>query len=526
MSKRKENNKQIKGDWTASISRLFVLTKKNLLRFWKNPKALGFLIGIPIMYYLIVGLIFAGADEGLSNYNIGWVDDDSTSAVTHPQYDLDLIYEIFDDMDEIEMTKYDSKDEAIEAALNEEIDAFIYFPQGFEADLEDNSYIDIAFWNNDTSTSTKFNISSMLDNLVSQTSSFFKITNETETDLNILLNNFENSEYDGILILNNNFSKGLDNDWDVNMSYQYRTDLSYAKSGYIIGVIEGIINSYFNAPSYNSTVSIPIFYPVPGSTLPDPVEYEMFFLQSVSPTTKSIIQNLVGSVISGIINTNPLEIDISYEVKSTVGEEVNYMTYQAPGLILYGPMTILSFAVIVLTSEKKDGIYKRLSSSEVKNWELVSSSILANLMLVFMQFAIGATILFMFGWNPIIYSPLDAIIGVMIAMFLFSFFILALAFALTPIFKDPDTAGGGVWVILIPLMMMSGIFFPIEMFGESMQAVANVLPTRFAVLILQGLLLKGLPLTDPSILLNFGLLTLYSIVIFAIGIKAFNKFKR
>ncbi|MHA1292992.1 MAG: hypothetical protein ACTSQJ_10020, partial [Promethearchaeota archaeon] len=36
---------------------------------------------------------------------------------------------------------------------------------------------------------------------------------------------------------------------------------------------------------------------------------------------------------------------------------------------------------------------------------------------------------------------------------------------------------------------------------------------------------KGLPLSDPSILSNLGLLAIYSTVIFVIGIKTFNKFK-
>ena len=148
------------------------------------------------------------------------------------------------------------------------------------------------------------------------------------------------------------------------------------------------------------------------------------------------------------------------------------------------------------------------------------------MVLVFMQVGIGATILFLFGWAPVVHSLADAIIGAILNIFIFSFFILALAFALAPVFKDPDTAAGGVWIILIPLMMLSGIFVPIELFGEGMASIASVLPTRFAVIIFQNLLLKGLPLSDPSTLLNMGLLLLYSSVIFIIGIFGFNKFKR
>ncbi|MFX1489856.1 MAG: ABC transporter permease, partial [Promethearchaeota archaeon] len=245
-----------------------------------------------------------------------------------------------------------------------------------------------------------------------------------------------------------------------------------------------------------------------------------------SPAVQATIENILVQVFSSIINNNPLEIDLPHEKKSIVGQVVNNITFSAPGYLLYGPMTILSFALVILTSEKKDGIYKRLASTEVKNYEIILSSIISNIVLIFMQFGIGAVILTIFGWNPIMYSLLDGILGIIITMLLFSFLLLALAFALAPVFKNPDSAGGGVWIIIIPLAMVSGIFVPIELFGETMKVIAAWLPTRFAVVALQNILLNGLPLSHPDTLINLGLLALYSAIIFVIGIKAFNKFKR
>ncbi len=530
MVKNIKKKKNGKSNFSSSFSRMITLTKKNLLRFWQNPRVIVFMIGMPLVYYLLIGMIFGSMDEDtLSDHNIGWVDDDTSTAdhSTHPNFDLDFIHDLFDDIDEMKMHDYSSKDDAIEAAIEEEIDAFIYFPEGYEAYLEKNAYVDIAFWQNDSSSSSLFNVSAMLENLKSQTSTSFKITNITTPEFFILMGGtFQSSDYDGILILNNNFSKGLDNDWNVNMSFFFRDGLSYSKLHYINNTIPTTCKNFFKAQGYNSSITLPIIYPISGSSIPIPVKFEIYFLQSISPTTKSIIQSVVSSIISETINSNPLEIDVSYEIGSAVGEEANNITFQAPGLILYGPMTILSFAIVVITSEKKDGIYKRLSTTEVKNWEIVLSSILVNIILVFMQFTIGAIIMFLFGWEPIIASLFDAILGIVITIFLFSFFILALSFCLTSVFKDPDSAGGGVWIVLIPLMMLSGIFFPIEFFGESMQEIAKALPTRYAVLALQGVLLKGLTFNDPSILWNYGVLAIFSILLFAIGIKAFNKFKR
>ncbi|MFW9950684.1 MAG: ABC transporter permease [Candidatus Thorarchaeota archaeon] len=202
------------------------------------------------------------------------------------------------------------------------------------------------------------------------------------------------------------------------------------------------------------------------------------------------------------------------------------LTRAAPGYLLYGPLMVLSFALVVLTGEKKAGIYRRLTSTEVKNYEVILSSIISNMVLVFMQLVIGAGILALFGWNPTVASFLDGFVGIAITMFLFAFFLLALAFAFAPVFKKPETAGGGVWILIAPLAMISGIFVPMEVLGEAMRNIAQWLPTRFAIVALENILVKGQSIFYPETMANLGLLALYSVIIFVIGIKAFKKFMK
>jgi ABC-2 type transport system permease protein len=200
------------------------------------------------------------------------------------------------------------------------------------------------------------------------------------------------------------------------------------------------------------------------------------------------------------------------------------LTNAAPGYLLYGPLMVLSFALVVLTGEKKVGIYRRLASTEVKNYEVVLSSIISNIALVFMQFGIGAAILVCFGWIPTVASFLDGFLGIAITMFLFAFFLLALAFAFAPVFKKPETAGGGVWMLIAPLAILSGVYVPMSVLGETIRNIAAWLPTRFAIVALENILVNGQSIFYPETLVNLGLLALYSTLIFVIGIKAFKKF--
>lgn len=60
--------------------------------------------------------------------------------------------------------------------------------------------------------------------------------------------------------------------------------------------------------------------------------------------------------------------------------------------------------------------------------------------------------------------------------------------------------------------------------GEAVQHIAAWLPTRFTIVALENILVKGQSIFYPETLMNLGLLALYSAVIFLIGIKAFKKF--
>ncbi len=512
--------------------RLIILIKKNLLRFIRNPKTLGFLIVIPVVYYALLGFIFGSAEfeDTTTIYYVGWVDNDTTTAdyKYHPNFNLNFINNfINENISGITLNNYTTKEKAIEASLNGTISAFIYFPESFEEDLEKRSYVRIAFWDKDDSNSSMgYSKVGYFASLKAAFSSEFKFSNVTGSG-NKIFNNFDDYEYDSMLVINENFLKGLDNNWNVNMTYFYRKNSSSYKNEYIMGKILSATYNYFYTVNYQlrSNFSFTRAREIENSNPFEPIEYEIHFIQTISPAEKEALKYTLTQAIDGIINGDPVEIELEAEEKSTVGRIVNNITYSAPGYLLYGPMTILSFALVILTDEKKQGIYKRLSSTEVKNWEIIVSSIISNILLIFMQFGIGAFILRLFGWDPIVYSTFDAVLGVIFTMLLFSFFILALAFALAPIFKDPDSAGGGVWIIIIPLSMISGIFVPVEFFGETMRSIAAWLPTRFAVVALQNLLLNGLPLNHSETLLNFGLLALYSTIILIMGIKFFSKFK-
>lgn len=508
------------------MSRLIVLVKKNLLRFLKNPKTIGFLIIIPIVYYFIIGLIFGGLSFAgtTTTYNIGFVDNDTTTA-TRQNFQVSYLNRTIDEnIESINFQDFSSESAAQQALESGTISSYILFPQGFEESIEYRSRVNLAFYNNDTSTSENYSVNWLYSNLMLSFSEVFRISNVTQNGEDVL-QNFNQTNYDSMLVVNEGFEEGLDDERYVHMTYWYRNSTSpettSAKTQYGIGVLRNAVQmSYTSKSSYIAIYNRSIIHAEPFEA----IEYKIYFRGDVSPANKGTIQNTLNQAIEGIINYNPTDVELFLDEEPFGGKTINQITYSAPGYLLYGPMTILSFVLVVLTGEKKDGIFKRLSSTQVKNWELILSNIISSMALIFMQFAIGAGILSLFGWDPFFASVFDLVVGSVVTMFIFGFFLLALGFSLAPVFKDPDTAGGGVWIIIIPLAMLSGIFVPIELFGEGMKFIARFLPPRFAVVALQHILLNGNSIFHPEVLLSWGLLLGLSAVIFAIGIRLFKKF--
>jgi ABC-type Na+ efflux pump permease subunit len=288
------------------MSRLAVLTKKNLLRFVKNPKTLGFIVLIPILYYLILGLVFGAVGTGntTTTYNVGWVDLDITNA-TQPNYQLDNIYDIFNDnISAINLKKYSTLNSAFKAAESGDIISYVVFPEGFEEGLENRSKTNLAFYNNDSTTSTNYSIASFYNNLTSYFYEQFSITNVTDAgDANDILANFSQYYYDAMLVINNGFLEGLDDVNPINMTYYYRNSTSHqttqAKLNYALSYLNSsILATYQESSNLITLLNASIVNADPISIL----EYDIYYRGDVSPATKATLTNTINQIIKEFIN--------------------------------------------------------------------------------------------------------------------------------------------------------------------------------------------------------------------------------
>lgn len=251
---------------------------------------------------------------------------------------------------------------------------------------------------------------------------------------------------------------------------------------------------------------------------------EIIYQDSTSEISRTIISSTIMGVINGIVNYDPNAVKIEHVEQTISGEQISQLTLGTPGYLMYGILSSITGAVILLTSERKDGLLKRLESSQITPGDIIMGHMISNTIIIMLQFVIGVGTLSLFGFRPIFHDIASMLFGILITVILLALFQNALAFVSSTILKTPEAAGGGIWLLLIPMMMFSGAFFPLELVAPGLIPYVGWIPTRIVVLIFQDLMINGLAFWHPSILLKFLWLSLEGLALFLLAVIMYRKF--
>jgi ABC-2 type transport system permease protein len=99
------------------------LCKRNLKETYRDPLAMGFLLGFPLVFMLLFGAIFSGDDA--SNFAIGVIDEDNT------MLSQAFVNEALAEVPAFEVSTYDDADTALKDLTFGDLNAYIVIPAGF-----------------------------------------------------------------------------------------------------------------------------------------------------------------------------------------------------------------------------------------------------------------------------------------------------------------------------------------------------------------------------------------------------------
>ncbi|MEO0263549.1 MAG: ABC transporter permease [candidate division WOR-3 bacterium] len=200
-------------------------------------------------------------------------------------------------------------------------------------------------------------------------------------------------------------------------------------------------------------------------------------------------ENIEGYIRQKIIGGNKnLQINILFnpEMKSTY--------FIVPGIIAIIFMVISAILTsITLTKEFENNSIEIYKVSKIKGYELYIGKIIPYIIIGYIQL----TLVLLLG--KILFNiPLK---GNLFLLYFLSLFFLFTGFGIgitiSTIFKEGRSTLMAVWLsTLMPSIFLSGFLFPIENMPVFLQLLTYLVPARYFLYILRGILLKGLGFKD------------------------------
>ena len=251
-----------------------------------------------------------------------------------------------------------------------------------------------------------------------------------------------------------------------------------------------------------------------GATAPSAPLALTVYTDPTHTTTAQTIGQIVGGVTTGVNQTlSGRPPVLSIETKSILGSAaLSGATYYVPSILAMALMQLGVFAAIPIVQQREKLILKRIGATPLPRWTLVGSNILLRLVIAAGQTIIILGIGILAFKIQITGSPL--LIAGIVALGALTF--TSLGYVVASFTRTEEAANGVTQVLQVPMMFMSGIFFPLELMPQWMRGIATVLPLTYLGDALRQTMVGG----SPFVPLAVGLAILAGWLVICLGISA------
>lgn len=286
-------------------------------------------------------------------------------------------------------------------------------------------------------------------------------------------------------------------------------DLQQGKLSGIIIIPAGFgeaINSYYANPSNTAAwTNVTIDLTVDQGSL--------MATQVLKPVVQ---QTLLGTIFGPEALSTPLPVQIGTPAL-VEAEFISQFDYMGPGVFAFAAIFLIMTVAQGITEEREQKLLKRIFLTPTTSAELMTAESLANMTAATLQTCFIMLAAYLIGYRP--HTDIAGLIMAFVLMLVFSFCCVGFGLIVGAISKNSGAATGFSFVFILPLMFL-GTFVTI---GEP--TIANkIMPSWYVSETIKSLFLRGAAWNSSIVLNNLGIIALFSIVVFLLGIIAFQKF--
>jgi ABC-2 type transport system permease protein len=189
-----------------------------------------------------------------------------------------------------------------------------------------------------------------------------------------------------------------------------------------------------------------------------------------------------------------------------------------PGLIaMILFQTATSLTALAIVKERERGTIEQLIVTPIRSWELIVAKIIPYILVSFAN-----TVLIMAVGALVFGVPLRGSILLLFSLVgLYLLPTLGLGLLISTAARTQQQAQLMTMPIMLPSMLLSGVFFPMSSLPVFLQMIGNLLPLTYFVIILRSILVKGVGLN--MIMPQVIALTVFAFLLLGLAARRFQK---
>jgi ABC-2 type transport system permease protein len=211
--------------------------------------------------------------------------------------------------------------------------------------------------------------------------------------------------------------------------------------------------------------------------------------------------------------TIPVDIEIIQKASQIASPFINWFI---PGMAVYGLMILVPTVGSIMVRDRLRGFLPRLMTTPARPSDFILGYTMPFIPVIIISAAIYLGVGFLMGLNIIGSFGLAYLI-----LFITGICCLGIGMVMGTIARSEDQASGIPWIFIVPLAMISGAWFEVEMMPAALIRVAEVFPFLHAINACRNVISGGMSLSSISHDLYW--LIGWTVALFAIGIVVFRR---
>ena len=206
------------------------------------------------------------------------------------------------------------------------------------------------------------------------------------------------------------------------------------------------------------------------------------------------------------INTSPLHLEA----------EITFFDFIAPGIIIFGVLIMIPTSARMMVRDKEKGFLARLMTTPIRASDFISGYSLCLIAIAIAQIIVFMVLAALFGMDIVGSAGLA-----FLTFLLTGLCCIGIGMIISSLSKSENQAEPFSWIIAMPLAMLSGCWFSLEILPSWLQSFANAFPFAHAIDASRSILTRGSGL--EAVTTDFLFLVIWTAIAFAAGILLFRR---